>query len=252
MVHAGEDTQEVAAEAQQLSQNNGNNDGHDNENDDRDNNDDHEEEEEDNEVEEEDDEYYTPMSNFRKEEMSHEAEEIKTSGNDAPILIGRLRELLNRINITTPPKFKIKRVPRPGREEYRAIVEIFNGPNLISRHMEPAFRATYRDAVADAAWQAITTYNRSHHDKLKNSVYYLLPQRKKSKFKTFGIMVDVSRMLMVHHQDVSMEMSIHLQAAQQLIQSLRNQLRDSNVTIRGYQRMIAGEASDLYASDTYT
>jgi hypothetical protein len=65
-------------------------------------------------------------------------------------------------------------------------------------------------------------------------------------------MVDVSRMLMVHHQDVSMEMSIHLQAAQQLIQSLRNQLRDSNVTIRGYQRMIAGEASDLYASDTYT
>jgi hypothetical protein len=33
-----------------------------------------------NEEEEEDNEYYTPMSNFRKEEMSHEAEEIKTSG----------------------------------------------------------------------------------------------------------------------------------------------------------------------------
>jgi hypothetical protein len=39
---------------------------------------------------------------------------------------------------------------------------------------------------------------------------------------------------MVHHQDVSVEMSIHLQVAQQEIQSLRDQLRDSDVTIRGY------------------
>jgi hypothetical protein len=53
-------------------------------------------------------------------------------------------------------------------------------------------------------------------------------------------------------QDVSVEMSIHVQATQQEIQSLRNQLRDSGATIRGYQRMVASEASDLYASDTYT
>jgi hypothetical protein len=87
---------------------------------------------------------------------------------------------------------------------------------------------------------------------LKNSVYHLLPQRKKDKFKTSGVKADVPRMLMVHHQDVSAEMSIHLQAAQQEIQSLQNQLRDSDATIRGFQRMVAGEASDLYASDNYT
>jgi hypothetical protein len=59
-------------------------------------------------------------------------------------------------------------------------------------------------------------------------------------------------MLMVHHQDVVVEMSTHLQTAQQEIQKLRNQLRDSDATIRAYQRMVAGEASDLYAFDTCT
>jgi hypothetical protein len=57
---------------------------------------------------------------------------------------------------------------------------------------------------------------------------------------------------MVHHQDVFVEMSTHLQTAQQEIQKLCDQLRDSDVTNRAYQRMVAGEASDLYASNTCT
>jgi hypothetical protein len=51
---------------------------------------------------------------------------------------------------------------------------------------------------------------------------------------------------------MSVEMSTHLHVAQQEIHSLRDQLRDLDATIRGYQRMVAGEASDLYAIDTYT
>jgi hypothetical protein len=76
---------------------------------------------------------------------------------------------------------------------------VFSGPNVLSHHKGPAFRATYQDAVADAAWQTITTYNRKYHDKLKNIVHHLLPQRKKNKFKTYGVKADVPRMLMVHH-----------------------------------------------------
>jgi hypothetical protein len=117
---------------------------------------------------------------------------------------------LNSIDITTLPEFRNKRVPRPGREEYKTIVEILNGLNVINHHKGLAFKATYQDAVADTAWQTITTYNDTHHDKLKNSFYHLLPQRKKDKFKTFGIKADVPRMLMVHHQDMSVEMSIRL------------------------------------------
>jgi hypothetical protein len=131
-------------------------------------------------------------------------------------------------------------------------MEIISGPNVLSHHKGPAFRTTYQDAVADAAWQAITTYSHRYHDELSNIVYHLVPQRKKSKFKTSGVKVDVPRMLMVHHQYVFVEMSTRLQTAQQEIQKLRDQLRDSDATIRAYQRMVAREASDLYASDTYT
>jgi hypothetical protein len=62
--------------------------------------------------------------------------------------------LLNRINITTPPKLRIKRIMCPRREAYKAIVEIISGPNVLSRHKGLAFRTTYQDAVADATWQA--------------------------------------------------------------------------------------------------
>jgi hypothetical protein len=124
-------------------------------------------EEEDNEKEEEggnkakgeEDEDYTPWSNAEKDEIFHDADEIETFGDEALIPTIRLRDLLNHINITTPPEFRIKRIPCPGREEYKAIVEIISGPNVLSRHKGPAFRNTYLDAVADAAWQAITTYN---------------------------------------------------------------------------------------------
>jgi hypothetical protein len=78
-------------------------------------------------------------------------------------------------------------------------MEIFSRPNVLSHHKGPAFRATYQDVVADAAWQAIITYNHKYHDELKNAVYNLLPQRKKNKFKTSAVKADVPRMLMVHH-----------------------------------------------------
>jgi hypothetical protein len=105
---------------------------------------DHEEEkeEEGNHGEHEDDEDYTPLSDYEKEKMYRDADEIKTTGNDAPIPTGKLRDLLNYIDITTPPEFRIKRVPLPGWEEYKAIIEILNGPNAVRRHKGLAFIST--------------------------------------------------------------------------------------------------------------
>jgi hypothetical protein len=159
---AGEDTQE----AQLMLQN----DDHDQQEEEN-----NEEEEESNNVEGEEEEDYTPWSNVEMDETFHDADEIKTFGDEAPIPNGRLRDLLNHINITTPPEFRIKRIPRPGREEYKAIVEIISGPNVLSQHKGPTFRTTCQDAVADATWQAITTYSHIYHDKLRNTVYHLLP-----------------------------------------------------------------------------
>jgi hypothetical protein len=57
---------------------------------------------------------------------------------------------------------------------------------------------------------------------------------------------------MVHHQDVTVELSTRLLATQCEIETLRIQLRNADTTIRGYMRMVEGQASDLYASDTDT
>jgi hypothetical protein len=92
------------------------------------------------------------LSDIEKDDMFHDTNEINTVGNEASIPTGMLRELLNQLNITTHPEFRIKRVPCPRWEEYKAIVEIFSGPNVLNRHKGPAFRATYQDVVADAAW----------------------------------------------------------------------------------------------------
>jgi hypothetical protein len=51
---------------------------------------------------------------------------MKTFGDGAVIPTGRLRDLLSHINITTALEFRIKRIPRPGQEEYKAIMEIIN------------------------------------------------------------------------------------------------------------------------------
>jgi hypothetical protein len=139
IVPAGEDSQE----AQPIPQN------HDH--DQQEEEDIEKEEEGGNKAEGEEDEDYTPWRNVKKDETFHNADEIKTFGDEAMILTGRLRDLLNHINITTPPEFRIKRIPCPGREEYKAIVEIISGPNVLSRHKGLAFRTTYQDAVADTA-----------------------------------------------------------------------------------------------------
>jgi hypothetical protein len=59
-------------------------------------------------------------------------------------------------------------------------------------------------------------------------------------------------MKMVHHQDVVVELSTRLLTTQHEIETLRAQLRNTDATIRGYMRMVEGQASDLYALDTDT
>jgi hypothetical protein len=87
---------------------------------------------------------------------------------------------------------------------------------------------------------------------LQNSVHHLLPYRNKDQFKAYGVKKDIPRIEMVHHQDVTVELSTRLLAAQREIETLRIQLRNADATIRGYMRMVKGQASNLYASDTDT
>jgi hypothetical protein len=121
--------------------------------------------------------------------------------------------MLVQLGITTAPKYRINGVAHPGRVEYRAIAEIFYGSRaVISRHQGPAFRASSNDAMANAAWQTITSWSRSHQSKLQNTVHRLIPQWMKE-FMVPGVKKDIPRMEMVHYQDVTLELSTRLLAA---------------------------------------
>jgi hypothetical protein len=87
---------------------------------------------------------------------------------------------------------------------------------------------------------------------LQNNVHHVLLYRKKDQFKAYGVKKDIPWMEMVHHRDVTVELSTRLLATQREIESLHTQLRNSDATIRGYQRMVEGQASDLYPFDIDT
>jgi hypothetical protein len=195
---------------------------------------------------------HPPTSDTEPEKIYRDADEVESFGVESPILAGRLRALLQHLGITTAPRYRVKEVLRSGWVEFKAITEIFFRSRILCWHKGPAFRTSRSDAVADAAWQAITSWVRSNKSRLQNSVHYLLPYRKKDQFKTYKVKKDIPRMEMVHHQDVAVDLSTRLLIAQHEIKTLRAQLWNADATIWGYRRMVDGQASDLYASDTDT
>jgi hypothetical protein len=163
-------------------------------------------------------------SDAEPKKLYRDANEVESFGAESLILAGRLRALLEHLGITTAPRYRIKEVPRSGRVEFKAIAEIFFRSRILCRHKGPAFRTSRSDVVADAAWQAITSWVRSNKSRLQNSVYYLLPYRKNDQFKAYGVKKDIPRIEMVHHQDVAVELSTRLLTAQHNIETLRTQL----------------------------
>jgi hypothetical protein len=175
-------------------------------------------------TEQKSDEEHPPSSDTEAEKLYRDADEVESFGAQAPILAGRLRALLEHLGVTTAPRYRIKKVPRSGRVQFKAITDIFFGSRVLCRHKGPAFRTSRSDGVADAAWQTITSWVHSNKGRVQNSVHYLLPYRKKGQFKAYGVKRDILRMEMVHHQDVTVELSTRLLAAQHEIETLRIQL----------------------------
>jgi hypothetical protein len=123
--------------------------------------------------------------------MYRDIDEVESFGIKAQVLAGRLRALLEHLGITTAPRYRIKEVPCLGWVEFKAITEIFFGSKVLYRHKGPAFRTSHCDAIADAAWQAITSWVHSNKSQLPNSVHYLLPYRKKDQFTAYGVKKDI-------------------------------------------------------------
>jgi hypothetical protein len=177
----------------------------------------------DHDIEDKTNEEHPPPSDTEAEKMYRDADEVESFGAKSSILIGKLRALLEHLGITTAPRYKIKEALRLGRVEFKAIAEIFFGSKVLCRHKGPVFNTSHNDVVADAAWQAITSWVHSNKSRLQNSVPYLLPYRKKDQFEAYRVKRDIPRIEMVHHQDVTVELSTRLLTAQHEIETLRTQ-----------------------------
>jgi hypothetical protein len=116
--------------------------------------------------EDKDDEEYIPLSDTEVEKMYKDAAEVESFGAEAPVPTGRLQGLLVHLGITTAPRYRIKEVPHPGWVEFKVIAEIFSGSRVLCSYQGPTFRASHNDAVAEAAWQVITSWVRSNKNKL--------------------------------------------------------------------------------------
>jgi DNA-binding transcriptional LysR family regulator len=112
---------------------------------------------EDHGTEDKTDEGHPPPSDTEPEKMYRDADEVESFGAESSILAGRLRALLEHLGITIAPRYRVKEVLHSGRLEFKAIAEIFFGSRILCRHNGPAFRTSHSDAVADTAWQAITS-----------------------------------------------------------------------------------------------
>jgi hypothetical protein len=116
----------------------------------------------DHDIEDKANEEYPPPRDAKDEMMYQDADEVESFGNEGPVLAGRLRALLEHLGITTAPRYRIKEVPHSGWMEFKAIVEIFFRSRVLCRLKGPAFRTSHSDAIADATWQAITSWVRSN------------------------------------------------------------------------------------------
>jgi hypothetical protein len=106
---------------------------------------------EDHNTEDKTNEEHPPLSDTEDEKMYRDADEEESFRAESPILVGRLRALLEHLGIVSAPRYRIKEVPHSGRVEFNAIVEIFFGFRILCRHKGSAFRTSRSDAVADVA-----------------------------------------------------------------------------------------------------
>jgi hypothetical protein len=79
----------------------------------------------DHETEDKTNEEHPPPSDTEAEKMYRDADEVESFGAESPVIVGRLRALLEHLGITTAPRYRIKEIPRSGQIEFKAITEIF-------------------------------------------------------------------------------------------------------------------------------
>ena len=84
-----------------------------------------------------------------------------------------LRQGFNRV-----PKYHRKRVPHPECDEWCSLVSIYHNDRLLATHIGQAFISTRVEAIADTAWDAITSICYTHCHELQGSWHEFYSRRR--------------------------------------------------------------------------
>ena len=79
----------------------------------------------------------------------------------------RLQALLYQLDMDESPTYHVRKVAQPDYDEWCSVVSIYHDNRLLSTHAGQAFRYTRAEAIADAAWEAMTSLCHRHRRRLR-------------------------------------------------------------------------------------
>ena len=182
---------------------------------------------------------------FRDDEI------IRSDGEEGGEMPARLQGLLFQLDVDESPTYHVRKVARPDYDEWCAVVSIYHDDRLWSTHGGQAFRSTRAEAVADAAWEAMTSLCHRHRRRLRGTGYEFYPHRESGTGNIVAPQVQqaVSHEATEHVVSHSVDLGRRLQSALSEINWLRNQLDAASTMVRDYGRWFAREAGEPVVPD---
>jgi hypothetical protein len=111
---------------------------------------------------------------------------VRSDGTEGGDTATHLRGLLRRYSTHASPEYLVRRTDHEGRVEYRATVYVYRRTRLISTHMGPARRDSSAEAVADAAFEALTHYTDLLGHQLGYTTYEYFSRRRMGTSRFYG------------------------------------------------------------------
>ena len=114
------------------------------------------------------------------------AETFISNGTEGGDTAAYLRKLLTHLRYDKAPEYHVKKARKPGRTEWHATVFLHDHGKLINSNTGLCYCFTRAEAVADAAWEAVTVICHGYRRYLDDSEHEYVPRRLSGKGVLYG------------------------------------------------------------------
>ena len=186
-------------------------------------------------------------------EVRHAFTEV-SSGIEGGVVPEQLREMLQQVHSAMRPEYEVKMVPRPGREEWTALVHIFKGAQKLRTHRSPAPRTYREDAVIDVAWEAIIALHQLEREHFRGTIFSYFPRRKRGERVVRARLVShaVPRHHTAHNQKTILRLSARLMGTQEELLMTRESLKKAERALQRCRNMESAGASNAHDEEEKT